>query len=241
MSTNKTIVITGTNKGIGFDLVKLLCSKGMEVIATCRDEKKCDALKTAVPHARVYILDLDDEQSISSFAEQITNDYSKIDILINNAGAMLDGEWVGNTVSHISPAILQQTFQSNFFGTVYLTQLLLPLIQKSDAGRIVNVSSIMGSLGMHSIPGNELWEVKPFAYNASKAALNHFTVHLAQIFYNSAHSAVSIHPGWVKTDLGGEMAPLAAADAAKELAAVALCADTRHNGKFIFNQNTLPW
>ena len=73
----------------------------MEVIATCRDEKKCDALKTAVPHARFYILDLDDEQSIASFAEQITNDYSKIDILINNAGAMLDGEWVGNTVSHI--------------------------------------------------------------------------------------------------------------------------------------------
>lgn len=241
MYTNKTVIVTGANKGIGFELTKLLCNEGMHVIATCRDKNKADLLKRTLPAAKVYVLDLADDHSIINFANEISTHSSHIDILINNAGTMRDGEWVGNTVAHISPEILKQTFQTNFFGTVYLTQLLLPLIQKSNAGRIVNVSSIMGSLGSHSIPGNELWDIKPFAYNASKAALNHFTVHLAQLFQNSSHSAVSIHPGWVKTDLGGEMAPLAAADAAKELAAIALCADTRYNGMFIFNETILPW
>ena len=241
MYTNKTVIVTGANKGIGFELTKLLCNEGMHVIATCRDKNKADLLKRTLPAAKVYVLDLADDHSIINFVNEINSNSSHIDILMNNAGTMMDGEWVGNTVAHISPVILKQTFQTNFFGTVYLTQLLLPLIQKSNAGRIVNVSSIMGSLGSHSIPGNELWDIKPFAYNASKAALNHFTVHLAQLFQNSSHSAVSIHPGWVKTDLGGEMAPLAAADAAKELAAIALCADTRYNGKFMFNETILPW
>ncbi len=241
MPSNKTVIVTGANKGIGFELTKLLCNEGMDVIATCRDKNKADLLKNALPAARVYVLDLCDDHSIMNFANVITSQSSHVDILINNAGAMLDGAWVGNTVAQISPEILKQTFQTNFFGTVYLTQLLLPHIQKSAAGRIINISSIMGSLDMHSKPDNDLWDVKPFAYNASKAALNHFTVHLAHLLHKSKASAVSIHPGWVKTDLGGEIAPIHADVAAKSIAAIAFCEDTRYNGKFIFEETELPW
>jgi NAD(P)-dependent dehydrogenase (short-subunit alcohol dehydrogenase family) len=111
--------------------------------------------------------------------------------------------------------ILRETFETNFFGTVALTQCLLPLIRKAADGRIVNVSSILGSLTLHSDPASPIYSHKVFAYDASKTALNAFTVHLAYELRNTSIKVNSAHPGWVKTEMGGEGASLEISEGGK--------------------------
>ncbi len=126
----------------------------------------------------------------------------KIDILVNNAGMIhKDEDWQANTTQDISVSILKDTFETNFFGLVDLTQQLLPLIKKSEYGNIVNVSSILGSLSAGNDSKSDYYSVKPFAYNSSKAALNSFTIHLAAALKDKKIKVNSAHPGWVKTDL----------------------------------------
>ena len=241
----KTAIITGANKGIGLAMALQLAEKGIDVIITSRNLENG---QKALAHfaeknltAQLYTLDVADENSIEQFVQQIKSTYPKIDMLINNAGVHLDGTWVGNTLNELSPSILYQTFNTNFFGAVQLTQKLLPLLMQSDGARVVNISSIMGSMQLHSQTGSDIWDVKPFAYDASKAAFNQFTIHLAHLFHKTAHSAVAVHPGWVKTDLGGEMAPLQTHEGALTGVMMALAADTRFNGKFMHMNQEIPW
>ena len=148
---------------------------------------------------------------------------------------------VRTTVATVSQDVLRKTFDTNFFSVVALTQDLLPLIEKSEAGRIVNVSSVMGSLTIHSDPTAEVYGVKPFAYNSSKSALNMFTVHLAHALAETPIKVNSAHPGWVKTDLGTEYAPLEVAEGAKTSVQLAtLDADGPNGGYFHLGQ-PLPW
>ncbi|MCI0672930.1 MAG: SDR family NAD(P)-dependent oxidoreductase, partial [Myxococcaceae bacterium] len=133
------------------------------------------------------------------------------------------------------------TFAVNVFAVVRLTRALLPLLEKSEAGRVVNVSSILGSLSVHSADGSPIGPAKAFAYNASKTALNAFTVHLADALRGTRIKVNSIHPGWVKTELGGPHAPDEVVGSGKTSARLATLGVDGPTGRFFHRDDPLPW
>jgi NAD(P)-dependent dehydrogenase (short-subunit alcohol dehydrogenase family) len=146
-----------------------------------------------------------------------------------------------NNSSTVTQEVLRETFDTNFFGTIELTQILLPLIKKAPDGRIVNLSSILGSLTLHADPNSPIYGAKVLAYNASKSALNAFTIHLAHELRDTGIKVNSAHPGWVKTDMGTDAAPMEIPEGAKTSVALAtLGADGPTGGYFHLGQ-TLPW
>ena len=170
----------------------------------------------------------------------------RLDILVNNAGILKEGEISAtgsgpNPVTAVSLEMLRETFETNFFASVALTQKLLPLIRQSPAGRIVNVSSILSSLTLHSDPNSPIYPFKTFAYDASKAALNSFTVHLAYELRDSKIKVNSAHPGWVKTEMGGPNATMEVSEGGKTSAQLATLADDGPSGGFFHLGQPLPW
>ncbi len=170
--------------------------------------------------------------------------YGRLDILVNNAG-IAGGTFPGTGPEHsaadVPMALLRKVFETNFFAQVALTKALLPLIRKSPAGRIVNLSSILGSLTLHADPGSPIYHAKSFAYDASKTALNAFTVHLAYELRDTKIKVNSAHPGWVKTDMGGPEAPMALSEGAKTSAALATLGEDGPTGGYFHMGEKLPW
>src|ERR1700727_238046 len=153
----KIALITGGNKGIGLETARQLGKLGITVLVGARDVAKGEAavatLKKEGIDARAVKIDVDKPEDYAALAKTIEKDFGKLDILINNAGIMLDGR-KGNETTTTSPEVLRKTFDTNFFAVVGLTQVLLPLLRKSPAGRIVNLSSILGSQTLHATPGS---------------------------------------------------------------------------------------
>jgi NAD(P)-dependent dehydrogenase (short-subunit alcohol dehydrogenase family) len=143
--------------------------------------------------------------------------------------------------SNVSFEILRETFEANFFGTVALTQKLLPLVRRAAAGRIVNVSSILGSLTLHSDPSSPVSGSNMFAYNTSKAALNSFTIHLAHELRNTPIKVNSAHPGWVKTEMGGENAELDVSEGGRTSVRLAILSKDGPTGGYFHLGKQLPW
>jgi NAD(P)-dependent dehydrogenase (short-subunit alcohol dehydrogenase family) len=137
--------------------------------------------------------------------------------------------------------VWRKTFETNFFGLVATTSAFIPLLRKSDAGRIVNLSSILGSMTHHSTPGSPIYGYHVPAYNVSKAAVNAFTVQLAYELKETKIKVNAAHPGWVKTDLGGEGAPMEIIDGAKTSVALAMIGEDGPTGAYIHMGETLPW
>jgi NAD(P)-dependent dehydrogenase (short-subunit alcohol dehydrogenase family) len=179
----KIALITGASKGLGFETALQLGKKGFTVIVTARTQHKSNEaaakLKTKDIDALGVQLDVSNSKDIANLVSFLNERFGKLDILINNAGVQLDfpGFMPGNSTETVSMEILKQTFETNFFAPIALTQKLLPLLKKSDAGRIVNVSSIMGSLALHADASSPIYGIKLLAYNSSKTALNQFTLH----------------------------------------------------------------
>ena len=148
---------------------------------------------------------------------------------------------IGANSSTVSAQVLRDTFETNFFAVVALTQKLLPLVRKAPEGRIVNLSSILGSLTLHSLPDSPIAFAKAFAYNASKTALNAFTVHLADELRDTPIKVNSAHPGWVKTQMGGDAAPMEVVDGGKTSAQLALLDGKGRTGGFVHAGESLPW
>jgi NAD(P)-dependent dehydrogenase (short-subunit alcohol dehydrogenase family) len=137
--------------------------------------------------------------------------------------------------------VLHKVFDTNFFAVVALTDKLLPLIKKSPAGRIVNLSSILGSLTLHGDPNSPIYHAKSFAYDASKTALNAFTIHLAYELRDTHIKVNSAHPGWVKTDMGGEQATMELSEGGKTSAALATLPEDGPSGGYFHLGKPLPW
>ena len=137
--------------------------------------------------------------------------------------------------------MLSKVFETNFFAQVAVTKALLPLIRKSEAGRIVNLSSILGSLTLQATPDSPIYNAKSFAYDASKTALNAFTVHLAYELKDTKIKVNSAHPGWVKTDMGGSQAPMELDDGAKTTVALATLGEDGPTGGYFHMGKPLPW
>ena len=242
----KIALITGANKGIGFETARQLGKQGVSIIAASRNKERgiaaVEKLQAEGIDAEFLQLDVDNDAEIQFAFEFIQNKYGKLDILINNAGIQVEhGDWGVNNTPTISEKALRDTFDTNFFQVVKLTNTLLPLIRKSAAGRIVNLSSILGSLTLHSDPSSPIYNSKLFAYDTSKTALNSYTIHLAAALQDTPIKVNSAHPGWVKTDLGSDAAPMEVEDGAKTSVALALLDADGPTGKYIHLGAELPW
>lgn len=241
----KVALITGANRGIGFETAKGLAALGITVILGTRDIIKGQAaaqqLKNLGFKAEAIEYDANQSQSADSVYEYIDEHYGKLDILVNNAGILQEQLMGKNNSTSVSTDVLQQTFQTNLFAVIALTQKLLPLIKKAPAGRIVNLSSILASLTLHSMPKSPIDPAKAFAYNASKTALNAYTIHLARELRDTNIKVNSAHPGWVKTSVGGANAPMEVEDSAKTSIQLATLNDDGASGGFFHDGEALPW
>ncbi len=241
----KVALITGANRGIGFETAKGLAALGITVILGTRDIIKGQAAAQQLQDlgfkAEAIEYDANQSQSADSVYEYIDEHYGKLDILVNNAGILQEQLMGKNNSTSVSADVLQQTFQTNLFAVIALTQKLLPLIKKAPAGRIVNLSSILASLTLHSMPKSPIDPAKAFAYNASKTALNAYTIHLARELRDTNVKVNAAHPGWVKTSVGGVNAPMEVEDSAKTSIQLATLNDDGASGGFFHDGEALPW
>jgi NAD(P)-dependent dehydrogenase (short-subunit alcohol dehydrogenase family) len=247
----KIAFITGANRGLGLETARGLGKLGVTVLLGSRDksrgEKAAEELRRdGVDLVEVVTFDLQNREDHQRLAETVEKNYGRLDILVNNAGVEKEGVEFGtpggfNTTSTVSQDVLKETFDINFFAVVALTQTLLPLIRKSSAGRIVNLSSILGSLTFHSDPSSPIYERKAFAYDATKTAINAFTVHLAAELRNTPIKVNSAHPGWVKTELGGSGASLDITEGGKTSAWLATLPEDGPTGGYFHLGQRLPW
>jgi NAD(P)-dependent dehydrogenase (short-subunit alcohol dehydrogenase family) len=249
-TNGKVAFITGANRGLGLETARELGKQGIVVVLGSRDSKKGEAaaakLRDEGITAESLGFDVTKSQDHQKAYDYFTEKYGRLDILVNNAGVLKEGQIspngpAPNPVSAVSPEILRETFETNFFGPVALTQKLLPLMRKGPAGRIVNVSSILGSLTLHSDPNSPIYPFKTFAYDTSKAALNAFTVHLAHELRDTKIKVNSAHPGWVKTDMGGPDAMMEVSEGGKTSAQLATLRDDGPNGGFFHLGEPVPW
>ena len=205
-SQQKIAFISGGNRGIGLETARELGKKGYRVVIGARNgEKGVDAVKTLTAEgieAESVVYDAKRPASAAAVHDYLAQHHGKLDVLVNNAGT-LEEPLFGGSILTVDEKVIEDTFAVNLFAVIRLTRALLPLLQKSEAGRIVNVSSILASLTLHSDEGSPIAPSKAFAYNASKTALNAFTIHLAAALRGSSIKVNSAHPGWVKTELGG--------------------------------------
>lgn len=239
-------LVTGANKGLGLEIARQLGKLGIRVVIGSRDlgkgEQAAAKLKEEGLDARAVQLDVTSSDDIAALPAFFQDNYGRLDILVNNAGINAEsGTWRGSTAGSVSPDSLRKTFDSNFFGAVAVTQVLLPLINASPAGRIVNHSSILGSLTLQADPKSPIYDTKPFGYDASKAALNAFTVHLAAELKPTKVKVNSAHPGWVKTDLGTDAAPMETPEGAQTAVTLATLPENGPTGGFFHAGNRLPW
>jgi NAD(P)-dependent dehydrogenase (short-subunit alcohol dehydrogenase family) len=243
MSNDKIALVTGANKGIGFETARQLAKTGVHVLLGSRDHKKGvdAALKLQGEGLSVEALDIDvgSSASIAEAVRAVERKHGRLDILINNAGIALDD--FAKKPSQQSFEIWRKTFDTNLFGLVETTLAFLPLLKKSPAGRIVNLSSILGSNALHSDPSSGIYNFKVPAYNVSKSAVNAWTVHLAWELKDSKIKVNAAHPGHVKTDMGGAAAPMEIVDGAKTGVQLALIGPDGPTGSFQHLGETLPW
>jgi NAD(P)-dependent dehydrogenase (short-subunit alcohol dehydrogenase family) len=235
MSKPKVAFITGANRGIGFEIAKQLGQQGIIVLVGSRDEGRgrtaADQLAKEGIDAHVVTVDVASEESIKQAAETITKDYGRLDILVNNAGISRDQ---GLKPSEMPLQAMRETYETNVFGVVGVTNALLPLLRKSEAARIVNVSSGMGSLASAADPSSPSAMLNLLAYNSSKAALNSVTLEYAKEFRGTPIKINSADPGYVF----GDRTP---ADGAKATVRLATLPDDGPSGTFQGEHGPVTW
>jgi NAD(P)-dependent dehydrogenase (short-subunit alcohol dehydrogenase family) len=243
-SAKRIALITGANKGLGFEMARQLGQAGVRVLLAARDPRKGETaaanLRGEGLDAQFLKLDVTDNADRAAAFAFLEEKFGRLDILINNAGIAAEALGSGK-VSTTTEDAIRRTFDTNFFAPVALTHGLLPLLKKSDAGRIVNMSSILGSQTLHADAKSPIYDFKSLSYDASKAALNSFTIHLAYELKDTRIKVNSAHPGWVKTDMGTDAAPMEIPEGAKTGVELALLGDDGPTGGFFHLGKTVPW
>jgi NAD(P)-dependent dehydrogenase (short-subunit alcohol dehydrogenase family) len=241
--TKKIVFITGANKGIGYEVARqLAATKEFIVLLGARDSQRGAAAAqklTAEGEVHFVPIDVADEQSIAAAAELVAKQWGKVDVLINNAGIILE------LSAKIRPAalelpMLKETFETNVFGAFAVIHHFLPLLKQSENAQIINVSSTLGSLTSMSDPNNMYYGANTLAYNASKSALNALTVAFAKDLASEQICVNSICPGWVKTDLGTDAAYLTVEQGAAIIVKFATM-ENPPTGKFFEDNGEIPW
>ncbi len=229
-------LITGANKGLGLEIARQLGQQGLTVVLAARAGKAsapAAELRAQGLDAHDLTLDVTSAQDIATLPTFFETQFGRLDVLVNNAGVQLDHG------PDVSPDTLRQTYEANVIGPYAITQALLPLLRQAPAGRIVNQSSILGSLTAISQGQGGSWATP--GYTSSKAALNMLTVVLAQHLADTPIKVNAAHPGWVKTDLGGDNAPLSVAEGAQTAVRLALLPADGPTGGYFHNDEHLAW
>lgn len=240
-SAGKVALITGANKGIGFEVARQIAGAGWTVLVAARNEelgKQAEAKLTAAGLDAHFIpLDLDAQETAVTAAESIRNQFGKLDLLVNNAAIASEGD---GPPGNVDLQALKQTMLTNFVGTVAVTQAMLPLLQRAGKAQVINVSSELGSVSLQTDPAWKYAPVKVLAYCASKAALNMFTVQLAYELRDAGIAVNSINPGYTATDLNRNSGPQTPEEGAAEIVRVALLDDPA-TGKFLETGGEIAW
>jgi NAD(P)-dependent dehydrogenase (short-subunit alcohol dehydrogenase family) len=233
------------NRGIGLETARQLGKQGVKVVIGSRAAEKgkvaAEKLRAEGADVEAIRFDITKPADYQEAYKHFDKNFGRLDILINNAGISKEPFGTPNNASSVSQATLREVFDTNFFGTIELTQVLLPLIKKAPEGRIVNLSSILGSLALHANPKSPIYGFKALAYDASKTALNAFTVHLAHELRDTKVKVNSAHPGWVKTEMGTDAAPMEIPDGAKTSVELALLPANGPTGGYFHMGEALPW
>lgn len=239
MNSKRIALVTGGNKGIGLEIVRQLAQAGVHVVLGARDERRgavaVDALRQQGLRVQQLRLDVSDLTTIQAAAAAIRQEHGKLDILVNNAGIF---DFSDATPSKASIDAVRRVFDTNFFGALAVTQAMLPLLREAVAGRIVNLSSSLGSLALNGDPSSAYYSAQFIGYNASKAALNMLTVQLREELRGTPIVVNSVSPGFVKTDLTGH-GTMTPEEGAKLPVRYALSGD--ESGMFVEPGGTTPW
>jgi NAD(P)-dependent dehydrogenase (short-subunit alcohol dehydrogenase family) len=242
----KVALVTGANRGIGFEIARQLAENGIHVLVTGRQReaaaKAAASLRSEGLDAEHLVLDVTSPESIAAAAVEVEEKYGRVDILVNNAGIRV--EEYGRQPSEQPLSHWRETFETNLFGLVQVTIAFLPLIRESKAGRIVNVSSLLASLTKHSDPNcyvySPAFKALP-AYSASKSAVNSWTVHLAYELRETSIKVNAVHPGYTKTDLNDGAGDLDVPTGAKTSVDMVLLASDGPTGSYVHLGEVLPW
>lgn len=235
-------LVTGANKGIGFEIARQLGRKHISVILGARDPARGAAAAAALRDdgidAHFIQLDVTDDASVRAAAASLGAMHGRLDILVNNAGV---SDAADGTPGGADVAAARRTFDTNFFGVLAVTQAMLPLLRQAPAGRIVNMSSSLGSMTVNGDAASPYYGVRPLGYNASKAALNMLTVALAEELRGTTVVVNAACPGYVSTDLNGHSGYLSVEEGAATPVRLALLQDGALTGKFIDVKGEVPW
>jgi NAD(P)-dependent dehydrogenase (short-subunit alcohol dehydrogenase family) len=235
MSQDKQVaLVTGGNRGIGYELVRQLELKGFKVILASRDpemgHKAAQKLKESNLDVSFVVMDVDNQESISQAANKVNERYGRLDVLINNSGVYLEEN---KKLVAMDPSILERTMKTNFFGAYHVIRSFIPLMEKRGYGRIINVSSEYGAMSDMTYPGVG-------AYKLSKFALNGLT-RLVAAEISSDIKINAVDPGWVSSDMGGPSAPRTPKRAAESILWLATIGPEGPNGGFFRDGKQIDW
>ena len=228
---NRVALITGSTRGIGHEVARQLAAREHRVIVTGRSDK--EAAKAAAKigtDAIGHALDAADPESIEALARFLENEIGRLDVLVNNAGILLDE---GKSIVDVAPDEFEQTWRVNTLGPFLLTKRLAPLLRRSKHGRVVNVSSGAGQLSSMS-------SYAP-SYSVSKTALNAVTILFANALRRDGVLVNCVDPGWVRTDMGGRAAPRSVAEGAETIVWLATLPDGGPSGGFFHDRKRIDW
>ena len=229
----RIIVVTGANRGIGYEAVQQLAAAGHTVILTARDEVKGKAaveslLKAGMKHVVFHSLDVISAESVEALRVFVEQQYGKLDVLINNAGIISKGKGI----SEATLEEIKEVMETNYFGPLRVTKAMIPLLKESSDARVINISSGMGVL--EDLDGSYA------GYRLSKAGLNNLTLMLANDLSHYHIKVNSMCPGWVRTDMGGASAPLTVQEGA-DTAVWLATSDHMHTGKFFRDRKEISF
>jgi NAD(P)-dependent dehydrogenase (short-subunit alcohol dehydrogenase family) len=242
MPAEKIALITGANKGIGFEIARQLGSQGTVILIGARDEARggqaAGTLTAQGLTAAPLRIDVTDGTSIARAAKQIEQQYGQLDILVNNAG--IAGRFRGSP-SEVTLDQLRQVYDTNVFGVVAVTNEMLPLLRRPAAGRIVNMSSGLGSLTLESDPGSEFWHYNIITYQSSKTALNAITLAYAKELRETGIKVNAADPGFTATDLNNHRGYRTVEQAAGIAVRLATLGPEGPTGTFQDENGIVPW
>lgn len=242
VETKRIALITGANKGIGLEIARQLAEAGVTILIGARDfergKKAAEDLSSAGLSAENIKIDLNDEATIAAAAEQIAAKHERLDILVNNAGIV---DAADGPPSAASTTAARRIMETNFIGTLAVTQAMLPLLHKSQSARIVNLATTLGSLTINGDPSSPYYASRLIGYNASKAALNMLTVQLAAELKDTPIVVNSVCPGYVKTDLTGNTGYMTPEEGARLPVEYALMDQDIVSGCFVEPDGDSPW
>lgn len=241
-NAHKVALVTGANKGIGYEIARGLAAKGMTVLLGCRDLGRAEAASQRLKQEKLdvvpLLLDVTRADTITAAAKHMDSMYGKLDVLVNNAG--IAREWQFQP-SNVGLDVVKEIYETNLFGPVAVTQAMLPLLLRAEAGRIVNVSSELGSLCLTSDPASPMSQFLALGYCSSKSALNAVTVQFANELKNTSIKVNAVCPGYVATDLNNNSGPRTPEQGAQIAIQMASIGSDGPSGGYFNDNGRVPW